>query len=467
LLKATSVFTKLSAQVNQAESTNSSLPFSDALRVWVRVALQSFGGPAGQIAVMHKILVEEKKWISESRFLHALNYCMLLPGPEAQQLATYIGWLLHKTKGGLVAGLLFILPGFVSILILSILYAYFQDVTLVQGIFFGIKPAVLAIVVGAVIKIGKKALKNYVMYVTAIGAFVGIFLFKIDFPYIILAAALIGLFGGMYFPSIFQVIKGHQDPAEADHVPDKYLNTVQPSTMRFIRTIFIFLFIWALPFLLILVLVGENNVFLDEAKFFSTTAVVTFGGAYSVLAYMAQKAVETYGWLKPGEMLDGLGMAETTPGPLIQVVQFVGFMGAFRFAGGMDPLMAGILGSILVTWVTFVPCFLFIFAGAPYIEYLRGNKHLTAALSGITAAVVGVILNLGIWFSINTLFGQVNKLNWGIMQLDVPVWASIHWASAGLALLSLLLYFKWKMSMMKTILISMLTGLAYYLIVTN
>jgi chromate transporter len=207
-------------------------------------------------------------------------------------------------------------------------------------------------------------------------------------------------------------------------------------------------------------------VFMDEASFFSTTAVVTFGGAYAVLAYMAQMAVETYGWLKPGEMLDGLGMAETTPGPLIQVVQFVGFMGAFRFAGGMDPLMAGILGSILVTWVTFVPCFLFIFAGAPYIEYLRGNKHLTAALSGITAAVVGVILNLGLWFSINTLFGQVNKLNWGVIQLDVPVWASINWASTGLALLALLLYFKWKMSMMKTILISMIAGLAYYLIVT-
>ncbi len=441
-------------------NTDQTLPFSEALRVWVRVALQSFGGPAGQIAVMHKILVEEKKWISETRFLHALNYCMLLPGPEAQQLATYIGWLLHKTKGGLVAGLLFILPGFVSILILSILYSYFQNVTLVQGIFFGIKPAVLAIVVGAVIKIGKKALKNYVMYATAIGAFVAIFFFQIDFPFIVLGAALIGLVGGMYFPSIFQVINGQPNTSD-DHVPDKYLNTVQPSTIRFIRTVFIFLFIWALPFLLILRLIGENNVFLDEAKFFSTTAVVTFGGAYAVLAYMAQKAVETYGWLKPGEMLDGLGMAETTPGPLIQVVQFVGFMGAFRFATGMDPLMAGILGSVLVTWVTFVPCFLFIFAGAPYIEYLRGNKHLTAALSGITAAVVGVILNLGIWFSFNTLFTRVNEFNVGIISLSIPDLESVHWGMLSVALLAFLLYFKFKWSMMKTILACVVVGVGY------
>jgi chromate transporter len=440
-----------------SDSQKAVLPFSEAVRVWVRVALHSFGGPAGQIAVMHKILVEEKKWISESRFLHALNYCMLLPGPEAQQLATYIGWLLHKTKGGLVAGLLFILPGFISILLLSILYVYFQDVTLVQGIFFGIKPAVLAIVVGAVIKIGKKALKNSLMYVIAAGAFLCIFFLQIDFPYIVIAAALIGLLGGYLLPDYFHVIKGHDAANATNGSDDRYLHDVRPSFTHFVKTAFIYLFIWVIPFFLILAFAWDD-VFLKEASFFSKTAVVTFGGAYSVLAYMAQKAVETYGWLKPGEMLDGLGMAETTPGPLIQVVQFVGFMGAFRLATTMDPLMAGILGSIIVTWVTFAPCFLFIFAGAPYIEYLRGNKHLTAALSGITAAVVGVILNLGIWFSVNTLFTRVTDFNSGIISFSMPEVSSVHWGMLAVALLAFLLYFKFKWSMMKTILACVVVG---------
>ncbi|WP_257710659.1 chromate efflux transporter [Gramella sp. MT6] len=352
------------------------LPFKEALRVWVKVAIHSFGGPAGQIAVMHKILVEEKKWISESRFLHALNYCMLLPGPEAQQLATYIGWLLHRNKGGLVAGILFVLPGFISILILSILYAAYRDIGIVEAIFFGIKPAVLAIVIGAVIKIGKRALKNEVMVSMAVLAFIAIFFFQIDFPYIVLAAGLIGFIGGKLWEEKFHVIKGHREKRDEDNAfyIDSYIQPVKPSLVKSLKTIFLFLSLWALPLILIAMWIGTENIFFSEGIFFSKTAVVTFGGAYAVLAYIAQKAVEDYGWLRSGEMLDGLGMAETTPGPLIQVVQFVGFMGAYRLSGTMDPLMAGILASFLVTWTTFIPCFLFIFTGAPYIEYLRGQK---------------------------------------------------------------------------------------------
>lgn len=443
------------------EKPQSVLPFKDALKVWIKVAIHSFGGPAGQIAVMHKLLVEEKKWISETRFLHALNYCMLLPGPEAQQLATYIGWLLHRTKGGLVAGLLFILPGFISILLLSLLYAYFHDVTFVQGMFYGIKPAVLAIVVGAVIKIGKKALKNNAMYAIAAGSFLAIFLFEVDFPYIVITTGLIGFLGGRFYPAVFNVIKGPQASKQEDQWSDRFIQIVKPSVGALIKTSAIFITLWALPFFIILLLGGQQTVFFQEAVFFSKTAVVTFGGAYAVLAYMAQKAVETYGWLKPGEMLDGLGMAETTPGPLIQVVQFVGFMGAFRFAEGMDPLWAGILGSILVTWVTFVPCFLFIFAGAPYIEYLRGNKNLTAALSGITAAVVGVILNLGIWFSVNTLFQQTDKAEGYGFSVILPVWGTLEIGAFIISVIAFLIYFWWKLDMLKTIFICMALGLIY------
>tara|TARA_B100002049_G_scaffold215633_1_gene181086 strand:- start:3631 stop:4998 length:1368 start_codon:yes stop_codon:yes gene_type:complete len=442
------------------------LSFSEALKVWVKVAIHSFGGPAGQIAVMHKILVEEKKWISENRFLHALNYCMLLPGPEAQQLATYIGWLLHKTKGGLVAGLLFILPGFISILVLSILYAAYRTVGIVDAIFFGIKPAVLAIVIGAVIKIGKRALKNEVMIIMAALAFVAIFFFEVDFPYIVLAAGLTGFIGGKFWEEKFHVIKGHGDSTGQgrDYLIDSHIQQAKPSFKNTLRMILLYLSLWALPLVLIVLWVGVDSIFFAEGVFFSKTAVVTFGGAYSVLAYIAQKAVEDYGWLKSGEMLDGLGMAETTPGPLIQVVQFVGFMGAYRFAGTMDPLLAGILASLVVTWVTFVPCFLFIFTGAPYIEYLRGNKNLTTALSGITAAVVGVVLNLGVWFSIYTLFGEVNESrSFGIRWL-IPEWETINIPSLIIGLIAAFVYFILKWDMLKTIIISIACGILYYFI---
>jgi chromate transporter len=431
--------------------------FKEALRVWIKIAAYSFGGPAGQIAVMHKLLVEETKWISEKRFLHAMNYCMLLPGPEAQQLATYTGWLLHKTKGGLTAGLLFILPGFVSILILSILYAVFYDVAFVQAVFFGIKPAVLAIVIGAVIKIGKKSLKNELMYFIAISAFVAIFFFDVVFPLIVLSAAIIGMLFGSNSKKQNQTEKVNIEEESA------WLYSEKPNFIKALKKVAFWGTIWMVPLVIVFVVFGGNSVFFQEGIFFSKAALVTFGGAYSVLAYIAQKAVEDYGWLQPGEMLDGIGMAETTPGPLIQVVQFVGFMGAFRLAGDMNPLAAGVFASVLVTWVTFAPCFMFVFVGAPYIEYLRGNKRLTSALNGVTAAVTGVILNLGIWFSINTLFKTVNETHFGPVKLIVPQLASIDYASLGITALSFFVYFILKWDMLKTILACVVAGIAWWI----
>ena len=404
------------------------VPFSEALRVWTRVALQSFGGPAGQIAVMHRILVDEKNWIDEERFLHALNYCMLLPGPEAQQLATYVGWLLHGVRGGLVAGLLFILPGFLSILALSVLYVAFHDVGVVAALFFGLKAAVLAVVVQAVVRIGRRVLRNGVMSSIAVAAFVAIFVFDVPFPLVIAAAASIGIVGERVAPRVFVVIRGHAparvEAAGSSPVLDAFEGAppeyTRPSLVRALRVTLVCGTSWVVPVLALFVVRGADDVFSQEAIFFSKTAVVTFGGAYAVLTYIAQQAVERYAWLAPGEMLDGLGMAETTPGPLIQVVQFVGFMGAYRHAGALDPLVAGVLGSVLTTWVTFVPCFFWIFLGAPFIEALRGNTRLNAALSTITAAVVGVVGNLALWFALHTVFGVVHERQFGPMRLFVP-----------------------------------------------
>lgn len=442
--------------------------FKEALKVWVKVALYSFGGPAGQIAVMHKLIVEEKKWIGENRFLHALNYCMLLPGPEAQQLATYTGWLLHKTKGGIVAGALFVLPGFISILALSIMYVLWKDLTIVQGIFYGIKPAVLAIVLGAVIKIGKKALQNEVMVGLAILSFIAIFFFRVDFPLIIIAAGLAGYLGGKVREDKFLVIKGPDDVSHASAgLIDAMLERApKPGLRKTAGTALIWLSLWLVPVFMLTTCLGSDHVFSKEARFFSKSAVVTFGGAYSVLAYISQEAVETHNWLQPGEMLDGLGMAETTPGPLIQVVQFVGFMGAFRHAGALDPLWAGVLASVLVTWVTFLPSFLFIFTGAPFIEYFRGNKSLTTALSAITAAIVGVILNLGIWFSMHTLFRQVGALDYGQLHVPLPVAGSIDWMAVFITGAALFVYFKLKWDMLRTIGICVVSGLIYKLLTT-
>jgi len=427
------------------------IPFAEAVRVWARVAALSFGGPAGQIAVMHRILVEEKRWIGEHRFLHALNYCMLLPGPEAQQLAVYIGWLLHKTKGGLVAGTLFILPGFLSILALSYVYVIYGNAPVVEGLFFGLKAAVLAIVLHAVQRIGKRALKNNAMLGIAAASFVAIFFLGAPFPLIILAAGTIGYLGGHAGLSAFRIGGGHgtglgqflsdADSALGEGVPAH----ARPDIGWSARVSAVFLALWLVPVVVLVATLGWDNVFSSIALFFSQMAVVTFGGAYAVLAYVAQQAVETYAWLKPGEMLDGLGMAETTPGPLIMVVQFVGFLGAYREAGAVHPLMAATLGAVLTTWVTFVPCFLWIFLGAPFIERLRGNAALSGALSAITAAVVGVILNLAIWFALHVLFRTVVEQHVFGLVLDVPVLASADWPAIGLTAAAMLALFRFAM----------------------
>jgi chromate transporter len=434
-----------------------------AFRVWLRVAALSFGGPAGQIAVMHRILVEEKRWISESRFLHALNYCMLLPGPEAQQLATYVGWLMHRTLGGIMAGGLFILPGIVAIMGLSWIYALYGKIGIVAALFFGLKAAVLAIVLEAVARIGKRALKNHILIGIAAAAFVAIFFLDAPFPLIILAAGLIGFFGGRAGLPQFQAGNHGNDAQDNDNLLGEHLPAhASPNMGRSVRVAAIWLTLWLVPVFALVLILGRDDVFSQIAIFFSKMAMVTFGGAYAVLAYVAQQAVETYGWLQPGEMLDGLGMAETTPGPLIMVLQFVGFMAAFRGAGALHPLLAGTLGGLLATWVTFTPCFLWIFLGAPYIEALRGNRALSGALSAITAAVVGVILNLAIWFGIHTIFGNVQAVEWGPFSLDAPVWQSVNGWALLLSGAAILAMFRFHIGMLPTLAATSIAGLVLY-----
>jgi chromate transporter len=424
-----------------------------ALRVWVRVALLSFGGPAGQISVMHRIVVEEKKWVSESRFLNALNYCMLLPGPEAQQLATYLGWMLHRTLGGLIAGGLFIVPGFISILVLSVLYSTYRDLVLVEGIFYGLKPAVLAIVVAALLRIGAKALDRRSKHLVALLAFVGIFFFDAPFPLLILAAAAFGLLMPQKFRSAL--------PAAGDDELDPPDRPLLRST---ILTALIWASVWLLPVLLIVALLGRGQIFSELALFFSTVAMVTFGGAYAILAFVAQTAVETHGWLAPGEMLDGLGMAETTPGPLIQVVQFVGYMGAFRDAGALHPITAGVIGSVITTWVTFAPSFLWIFVGAPYVESLRRNRRLQSALSAITAAVVGVILNLALWFALHVIFGEIVEWRGPAGRLLVPVWNTLDPFALAIAIGSFFALLRFRLGMLTTLALAIVAGIVIRLL---
>ncbi|HLB80247.1 MAG TPA: chromate efflux transporter [Dongiaceae bacterium] len=434
------------------------MSFAEAVRVWARIGLLGFGGPAGQIALMHRILVDEKRWIDEGRFLHALNYCMLLPGPEAQQLATYVGWLLHRTAGGLAAGILFVLPGFVAMLALSVLYAGFQEVEPVQAVFFGIKPAVLAIVVHAVVRIGRRALRDRALIGLAAAAFIGIFFFDLPFPLIVLGAAAIGFLGSRLDPRAFAVVASHGAAAEAGRVPDP----ARPSLLRAAGVLVLWSGLWLSPLALLALTVGPADVFTQIATFFSKMAVVTFGGAYAVLAYVAQEAVGHYGWLRPGEMLDGLGLAETTPGPLIMVVQFVGFLAAYRDPGPFDPMLAGLLGATLTVWVTFTPCFLWIFLGAPYVEALRGNRPLNAALGAITAAVVGVILNLAVWFALHTVFGRVDEIRGFGLRLWAPDPASLDVAALLLALGALVAMFRFRVGMLPTLAGSAAAGAALY-----
>ena len=455
-----------------AETRGHGVTFREAFWVWVRVASLSFGGPAGQIAVMHRIIVDEKRWIGETRFLHALNYCMLLPGPEAQQLAIYIGWLLHGTRGGLTAGTLFVLPGVVCLGLLSWVYAAFGDVQIVQALFFGLKAAVLAVVLEAVVRVGRRALKSRALIVIAALAFIGIFFFAIPFPLIIAAAALIGFAGLAARLDWFRPLGGHGSTASARETPAaideafarEIPDHVRPSFSRFVRAALSGLLVWLGPLFILLAVAGRDNVFTQIAAFNSQMAVVTFGGAYAVLAYMAQQAVQNYHWLRPGEMLVGLGFAETTPGPLISVVQFVGFMAAFRHPGSLAPMLAGTLGGLMAAWATFVPSFLWIFLGAPYIESLRDNKALTAALSAITAAVVGVIVNLALWFALHTVFAQVDERYAFGVVLHLPVLATLNVASLVLSIGAMFALFRFKVGMIRTLLGCSAAGILMHLV---
>jgi chromate transporter len=431
--------------------TNRHPTFKEALRFWFKLGFISFGGPSGQIAIMHAELVERRKWISEARFLHALNYCMLLPGPEATQLATYIGWLLHKTWGGMVAGTLFVLPSMFILWILSLIYVTYGKLAWIAAIFYGLKPAVLAIVAAAVWRIGQRALKNAVMWSIAALAFVAIYLLKVSFPQIILAAAVIGLVGGKLWRKKFLITGA--EPSTRLAGDDVVISDeaeapahARPSWARAMRVCVVCLFLWWTPLALLGWWPGTDHVLFQEGIFFSKAAMVTFGGAYAVLPYVAQRAVGQYQWLSAEQMLDGLGLAETTPGPLIMVLQFVGFLGGWKFHEPFSPLAAATLGALITTWTTFVPCFLWIFLGAPHIEQLRGKVWLSTALSAVTAAVVGVILNLAVWFGQHVLFPDAHRVDWFAVVVGLAAFLGI---------------WKWKWNIVPVVLGAGLLGLIY------
>lgn len=428
--------------INVSEvSAGISPTLGEATRVWLKIGLLSFGGPAGQIALMHKEIVEDRKWLSERQFLNALSFCMLLPGPEAVQLATYAGWRLHGTLGGLIAGLLFVIPGAVVIMTLAAIYSFFGNVPLVEALFYGIKAAVLVIVVEALLRVAKKALSQRLHWVIAGFAFVGIFFFSIPYPLIVLMAGLFGWFLGT--------------TQEEQHVVDM----AHVSVRKTLGTIVSWLAIWLLP-LFALTWVGAPEILTEVGRFFSTLAIVTFGGAYAVLAYMAQDVVVQFGWLTAGEMVDALGLAETTPGPLILVTQFVGFLAGFREGG----LFLGLAAAMMALWVTFAPCFLWIFAGAPYIEWISSQPRLKGALKAITAAVVGVILNLSIWFALHVLFTTVSRQQLGPVTLWRPDVATIEWLALALFLLSCFLAFRLHWGIIRILLVSSALGAALRLI---
>ncbi len=434
------------------EARREPVTLGEAVRTWAYVAINSFGGPAGQIAVMHREIVDKRKWIDESRFLHALNYCMLLPGPEAQQLATYIGWLMHGMRGGLIAGGLFILPGVIVLMVLSIIYAGFADTTFVQALFYGIKPAVIAVVVVAVVRLAKRALTTPFHYAIAVAAFVAIFFFDLPFPLIIGGAALVGLL----LPR--PAVPADSKPEALDDAPGL------PQVRRSAGIVLAGLALWLTPTVVLLLTLGPTHIYTQLALFFSFAAVITFGGAYAILAFIAQQAVDTYHWLSPSQMVDGLGLAESTPGPLIMVVQFVGFMGAYGAASGLDPFLAGAIGGLIVTWVTFVPSFTFIFAGAPYAEYLRRKPALSAALAGITAAVVGVIANLAAWFSLQTLFVSTGEVRYGPLRLHTVELASLDVFALGLAIAAYLAMSRLRWGLLLTLTVSAAAGFVYYVV---
>src|SRR5215213_1483328 len=438
------------------------VPFRAALRAWFLISLQTFGGPAGQIAVMQRALVDEKRWISQRRFLHALNYCTLLPGPEAQQLATYVGWLLHGTAGGLVAGGLFVLPGVVALLALSAIYVSFGTTTVVTALFVGLAAAVLAIVAQAVVRVAKRALDSRALVIIAVVAFLTLALLRVPFPIVVALAGLTGWALGRWRPSALPQKKAADGPDAGPPpvISDDVLHHEAPTTRRTLTVLLVGLLVWGVPVAVAAVLTGTSSVFTQQGVFFSGAAVVTFGGAYAVLAYVAQQAVQVYGWLGPREMVRGLALAETTPGPLIMVVQFVAFLGAYRAPGELDPWVAAVLASLLVTWVTFVPSFLFVLLGAPYMERLRGNRSLSAALAGITAAVVGVIANLGVYFAVHTLFADTVTVHRWALSLELPDVGTVRWVVLGIAVVAAVLLFRLKWSVLRTLGVCAVLGLA-------
>jgi chromate transporter len=437
------------------------VPFREALRAWFLISLQTFGGPAGQIAVMQHFLVDEKRWIGQKRFLHALNYCMLLPGPEAQQLAIYTGWLLNGTRGGIAAGTLFVLPGAVAILALSAVYVAFGETLAVAALFAGLAPAVLAIVVSALWRVGKNALAGPGLVLIAVASFIALSVFGIAFPIVIAAAAAIGWGLGRYAPAALHrptTSASESDAGPDSLISDDVLHDVGPSRAHTVKVLGVSAVAWGLPMLAVVLLTGPHSVLTTQGVFFSGTALVTFGGAYAVLAFVAQRAVEVYHWLAPGEMVRGLALAETTPGPLIMVVQFVAFVGAYRNPGTVDPWLAATLAALLTTWVTFVPCFMFVFLGAPYVERLRNNTHLSAALTGITAAVVGVIANLAVYFAFHTLFAETITAHWGFIGMELPDAATVKPLALAIAAVAAIVIFGFKWSVLRTLGICALLG---------
>ena len=429
-----------------------SVPFSDLVSAFARIGLVSFGGPAGQIALMHREVVEERGWIAEEDYLHALNFCHLLPGPEAQQLATWIGWRLHGWKGGLTAGLLFILPGVAIILALSMLYAVAAELSWLKALFVGVKAAVLVIVVQALLRIAGRSLDTRLKQGLALGAFAALFLFDLPFPLVVLGAGAIGVMAALLRPE-WLALKPSGD--ERDQTPRPWRSTVS--------SIMICGALWAAPMVLIAVTLGRDHVLWDIGAFFAQLALVTFGGAYAVLAYMAQEAVQGFGWLRPGEMADGLGLAESTPGPLILVTQFVGYLAAFRAPDPFNPLVAGVLGAMLTTWVSFAPCFMWIFALAPWIDRLGGNLRLKGGLAALTAAVVGVIANLTAWFGLHVIFGAVNTRQWGPLRVLVPDLQTVDGRAIGLVLLACLLAFGLRFAIIRLLVVTAAAGLALML----
>ena len=437
------------------------VPLHESTKAWFLISLQTFGGPAGQIAVMQRTLVDERRWLGERRFLHALSYCMLLPGPEAQQLAIYTGWLLNGWLGGLIAGVLFVLPGVIALLSLSWVYAVHGDAAVVAGVFAGLAPAVLAIVVQAVLRVGGRALNNRFLVAIAVVAFVALAVFGVPFPVVVLGAAVVGWLAHRRNPGLMVTTSHAGAGADGPEplISDDALHHARPSLRRNAAILLGGTLLWLAPVAAAILIAGRHSVYAEQGLFFAGTALVTFGGAYAVLAFVAQKAVESYGWLSGGDMVKGLALAETTPGPLIMVVQFVAFLGAYNNPGSLHPVTAAVLASLLTTWVTFVPCFLFIFLGAPYVERLRGNHALSAALTGITSAVVGVIANLALYFTIHTLFTATRTLSWGPAEVLAPVWSSFDWVAGVIAVVALVVVFGLKWSVLRTLGICAVLGL--------